>query len=128
MKLLDTDVLIAALRGDPDARRTILTAGAEGTTTTLNAAELLEGAALAHRPEVERLAVERFLRQLRLVPFGPRAARAYGPLSAELWKKGTYPGLMDVLVASVASTEGATIVTRNRKHFAAIPDLPIEEW
>lgn len=128
MRLFDTDLLVAGLRGDPPARRAILSGDESGWTTTLNAAELYEGAALSNRPEPERDAVEELLRQLRLVPFGPRAARRYGAVAAELWSRGAYPGLMDVLIAAIAVAEDATLVTRNRKHFAGIPGLRLEAW
>lgn len=128
MKVFDSDLLVAALRRDPDARRAVLAAGEDGTTTVLNAAELLEGAALAQRSDAERDAVESFLSQLKLLPFGPRAARVYGPVAADLWRRGAYPGLMDVLVGSIVMAEEAVLVTRNRKHFEKIPGLHIEPW
>lgn len=128
MNIFDTDVLVAALRGQSDAIDVIVAAGGDGLTTTLNAAELLEGAALAQRPEAEQIRVETFLARLRLLPFGPRAARTYGSLAAAVRTEGTHPGLMDTLVASIALAEGATIVTRNRKHFDRIPGLKVQSW
>lgn len=128
MIILDTDVLVGWLRGDRSARAAILAAAGDGLTTTLNAAELYEGVASSNRAQDEREPVEALLSSLRQVPFGPRAARAYGQVAAALRAKGKYPGLMDALVAAVAISEGATLVTRNRKHYELIGGVKLEAW
>ncbi len=35
---------------------------------------------------------------------------------------------MDLLIASHAVSQRATLVTNNRKHFSVVPDLKTEVW
>jgi len=56
------------------------------------------------------------------------ACRIYGRLRAELQKKGTPVGAMDLLIAAHAVLLDAVLVTSNKKEFQRIPNLKIEDW
>lgn len=104
------------------------TVGDDAFTTALNAGELYEGAAGATRPEEALAKVEQLLSTLRILPFGPRAARVFGALRREGKRRGATAPLMDTLIGSIAAAEGATIVTRNVKDFASLPGVELETW
>lgn len=127
MKILDTDLLIAVLRGDPAAGRRLRETIAEAATTALNAAELYEGVA-GSESAARRQAVDLLLAQLPLVPFGPRHARAYGPLSLRRRRSGLPGGVIDQLIASIAAAEGASVITRNVKDFEGHEGVRVESW
>lgn len=128
MKIADTDFLVGVLRGHRKASDLFRGWLEEIATTTLNAAELHEGAAASERREEATMAVERLLASLPLIPFGPRHARAYGPLARGRKKLGLPGGPMDLLIASIAVVEGATIVTRNVADFEGHQGLRVESW
>lgn len=128
MRLLDTDLLISALRGQPRAVDYVKKHRADVGTTTINAAELYEGAAASQRPEEGRERVEGLLATLSVVPFGPRHARAFGPLARTRKQKGLAGGAHDLLIASIAVGEAAILVTRNVRDFEGHDGLTVEPW
>ena len=69
---------------------------------------------------------EALLRQLLIVPFGDRAVREFKRLQKQKALKKMGPA--DLLVASVALANRATLVTRNLRHFRQIPNLDVENW
>jgi predicted nucleic acid-binding protein len=50
---------------------------------------------------------------------------AYAAALQETTKQGHTVATMDLLIGVTALVEGAPLVTRNRRHFAAIPGLQI---
>jgi tRNA(fMet)-specific endonuclease VapC len=69
---------------------------------------------------------EGLLRQLVIVPFGDGAVREYKRLQEQKGLKKI--GHADLLAASVALANRATLVTRNLRHFRRIPNLELENW
>lgn len=128
MKVFDTDAVVGCLRGDRAAATALLEARSDAYVTSVTAAEVWEGAFLSNRSDEEMARVDAFLRRIRQVPLGPRAARAYGPLSSALRKAGKHPGMADALIAATVLSEEAVLVTRNKRHFASIPGLTVETW
>ena len=91
-------------------------------------------AGLAAGPAATLDAAERARRQDRLqraeatfdpLPFGIEAARAYGRVYAAVVDVGRQPRrrFADLLIASVAVSEGLPLVTRNAADFAGLTDL-----
>lgn len=90
--------------------------------------ELLAGAERARRPAHERRQVETTLQHLAVVYPGPGYADVYARLYAQLEARGERIGTMDLLIATAAISEDAPLVTRDRRHFARIPDLELIEY
>src|SRR4051812_17178674 len=110
--LIDTDVLIDYLRGQPAA-----VAYLEGLTDTLlmsviTQAELYSGV----RDGAERSALDAFVTVFDRVDVGPEIARVAG-----LFRRDYGPshkvGLADALIAATSESRQATLVTLNQKHF-----------
>ena len=128
MKLLDTDVCIAILRGN---REVLLRRDAtpdEVVTTWITAAELHCGAAKSASPDKNRLLVKRFLATVRVLELDQTSAELFGQAKALLERHGTRLADADLLIAAVALAHGATIVTGNRRHYGRIPGVMIEDW
>ena len=71
----------------------------------------------------------RQLRQVvRWVDWSEDAAECFGELKAALRRQGTPIDDMDVAIASVAWKLEATVATLNRRHFANIDGLMVEDW
>ncbi|MGO8747041.1 MAG: type II toxin-antitoxin system VapC family toxin [Thermoguttaceae bacterium] len=69
---------------------------------------------------------EALLQQLLIVAFDDRAARELERLRGQKPLKKI--GHVDLLIASVALANRATVVTRNQRHFRQIPNLVLENW
>ena len=69
---------------------------------------------------------EALLRELVIVPFGDVAVREFTKLQKQKVLKKI--GHADLLAASIALANRATLVTRNLRHFRQIPNLDLDNW
>ena len=60
--------------------------------------------------------------------FDSLAAESYGKVRADLEKRGTPIGPLDMMIAGHAKSLGYTIVTNNIKEFKRVKDLKLENW
>jgi predicted nucleic acid-binding protein len=118
--LLDTTVLIDALRAHHN-RRSLLAQLVESghtlATSAINMAEVYAGM----RPG-EAVATEAFLSNLECYSITPAVARRAGSLRQKWAQKGKTLTLADMIVAAVSLEHGLTLMTDNRKDFP-IPEL-----
>lgn len=120
MILVDTDVLIAHLRGVPEARSWLLAARADAplAISVVTVAELTGGMRSAERREVWSL-----LSALRTEPVTELVARRAGELRRRFRRSHSAIGIADYLVAATAQELGAQLATLNIKHFPMFDDL-----
>ncbi len=120
MILVDTDVLIAHLRGVEAARTWLRRARTEGplAVSVVTVAELTGGMRSAERREVWAL-----LAALRTVPATEVVARRAGELMREYRASHSGIGLGDYLIAATALSLGAELATLNVRHFPMIEGL-----
>ena len=78
--------------------------------------------------EKNRLALALFLSPIQILPFDAEAAEAYGKIRADLEKRGTPIGPMDMLIAGHAKAEKLILVTNNTREFNRVNDLVVEDW
>lgn len=116
MILVDTDVLIAHLRGTEVARDWLVRArresGARLSASVVTATEILGGLRSGERPSVARL-----LATLHLHPVSELVARRAGELMREYRRSHAAIGLGDYLIAATAEVQGLELATLNVKHF-----------
>jgi tRNA(fMet)-specific endonuclease VapC len=131
--LLDTNAVIAILKGNPSTVRTRLKEankkGALIATSSIVMFELWYGVARSDRqPEnAERIRV--FLSGgIELLPFDEEDAEAAGELRRALELKGKPIGPYNVLIAAQAIRLGMTLVTANVSEFARVPKLLWQDW
>lgn len=122
MILVDTDVLIAHLRGVPEARSWLLAARADAplAISVVTVAELTGGMRSAERREVWSL-----LSALRTEPVTDLIARRAGELRRRFRQSHSAIGIADYLVAATAKELGARLATLNVKHFPMFDDLAV---
>lgn len=137
MYILDTDTIshlhaghprvIANLRNieDPDVAITIVTKIEllRGRFDFLLKAET--GAALLRAHEF-LIRTEDLLAQLHVLPLDTTAAAHFDRLRLQTDLRKI--GRADVLIASIALAQRATLVTRNARHFRQIPGLKLTNW
>ena len=125
---MDTDFLIAVLRGDQSAIPVIEELDREKIrfTTVINAFELYAGAYYTGKKAVEE--AKNLLSKFHIINFDDTCAEKAGEIFATLKKKGMSLDVRDVMIAAVASTYDLTLITRNVKHFNRIEGLKVKSW
>lgn len=126
--LLDTNTVSQLVRGHPGVTaRVVAVSMADMCLSAVTEGELAFG--LAKRPEARRLqtAVRELLRRIEVLPWDSAAAGRYGPLRAELERRGRPLGPLDLLIAAHALAVDAVLVTNDRA-FAQAPGLVLEDW
>ena len=68
------------------------------------------------------------LANIEILDFDMHAAEHYGKIRADLEKKGTPIGLLDMMIAGHAQSLGYTVITNNVKEFSRVRNLKIENW
>jgi predicted nucleic acid-binding protein len=122
--LLDTTVLIDALRGRPAASRIrgLREEGQLPWICTINVEEVLRGARNREEPLVLP-----FLEGMRLAPLGREEGMRAGRWRREHAQRGITLSQADCLIAAAALGVGARLATGNPKHFP-MDDVKVEHW
>lgn len=127
--LLDTDICIYVINERPARvldqfrKRQVEDVGLSSITV----AELSFGVAKG-RSARNREALAAFLLPLEVAPFDRQAALAYGDVRAELERRGSPIGPLDLLIAAHALSVGAVLVTNNLREFKRVGGLRCENW
>lgn len=128
--LLDTNICIYLIKKRPVVvfeKFKKLPIGSIGIST-ITLAELQYGVMKSSYPEKNQNALDSFLIPLEIIDFDYNATIEYGKVRAELEKKGTPIGALDILIASHAKSRDLTLVTNNEKEFNRVTALKIENW
>ena len=88
----------------------------------------MHGVEKSQAVEKNRVAITLFLSSISILAFDSSAAEEYGKVRANLEKKGTPIGPMDMRIASHARSEGLVLVTNNPREFFRVEDLEVEDW
>lgn len=128
--LLDTSFLIEHFRHHGPAEKFIRDhLGETLYTSAVCEAELSEG---IYREKPEKISEklkekeEMFKTFAGVVPFDREQADIAGRIRADLSKKGSLIGDLDILIAAATMACEATLVTQNPRHFAQISGLLIK--
>jgi len=128
--LLDTNIVSAAMRGEPRALLNRL-AGMAAERLHLSAlvlAELATGAEMGSRRAATLAAVRDLTTGMPLLPFDADDAMTYARIRAALERKGQMIGQLDCLIAAQAVARGLVLVTDNLREFRRVPGLQCENW
>ena len=129
--LLDTNIFIPALNGRPSVRARLNEAEATGevVTSVLVLGELLYGAKCSKRSTENIAAVEQQLASITILPVTADVTRLFSDLKASLRRRGIVKSDVDLLIATTALDQGATLVTDDQALLAGdIPGLAVENW
>ena len=130
MFYLDTNTCIYFLNGTHPAVRQHLLAcrPAEIIIPAIVKAELLYGALRSQRRDENLETVHQFLQPFSVVEFGDAESIHYAEIRRELERHGRPIGPNDLIIASVARANGATLVTHNMTGFQRVPQLSVVDW
>lgn len=128
--MLDTNICIYVIKRRPAAviERFLMHDPGDICISSITYAELMHGVAKSQAQEKNQIALSLFLSPIAILDFDNAAAEEYGRVRADLEKKGTPIGPMDMLIAAHAKAAGLTLVTNNTREFARVDGLLIEDW
>lgn len=127
--LLDTSVLVDLMRHKGPAEKFVASNIDEETTTSaICEAELNEGIYRESENNIPKRLEEKkklFEPFSQVIAFDSEQAEIAGKLRATLSIRQSPVGDIDILIASAALSQNATLVTENIKHFEKIPGLQV---
>lgn len=91
-------------------------------------AELQYGVSNSNFKEQNQINVNYLLDKLEVLSFSSKCAFYYGELRADLKRNGVIIGNNDLLIASHALAEDATLVTNNISEFRRVKRLKVIDW
>lgn len=128
--MLDTNICIYAIKHMP--REVIERLNEHNPNeiciSSVTYAELIHGVEKSKAVEKNRTTLTLLLADIEILPFDTGAAEGYGEIRAELERKGTPIGPLDMMIAGHAKSLGYTVVTNNIKEFERIDGLRLENW
>ena len=93
--------------------------------TIINYTELLYGIYNSNKITQNKEKILPFLDNFKLLQFDKNASVIFAKLKAKLKKQGQIIADMDLMIASIAISNKATLFTNNLKHFKRIEKLEI---
>lgn len=124
--VLDTSVVIAALRGVPEVEAK-LDQVERLWLPVIALGELELGVELASNAAAQRAAVDAFLSAVAVLTLTNQTARHYARLRGALSRSGTPIPENDLWIAALAVERGWPLATRDA-HFASVPGLSVQDW
>ena len=128
--MLDTNICIYIIKHRPEAvtLRFMEHEPGEICISSITYAELMHGAEKSSIPERNRLAVSLFLSPITVLDYDAAAAEEYGRVRADLERKGTPIGPLDMLIAGHAKSRSLILITNNTLEFIRVEGLSVENW
>lgn len=127
--LLDTNIVIAAVKGVPSVRaRLQQVLAVDVVLSPIVLGELQFGAEKSRFPERNRAKLEKVIEGFPVVALDFTSSRIYGRIRNELERVGQPIGANDLWIAAQAMALGATVVTDNTREFERVAGLRVENW
>jgi len=128
--MLDTNICIYAIKHKPEKvfQKLQEVEPEDVYVSSVTYAEMVHGVEKSAAVEKNRLALSMLLANIEILDFDVDAANCYGKIRADLEKKGTPIGPLDMMIAGHAQSRGYTVVTNNVKEFSRVSNLKIENW
>ncbi|MEK6953657.1 MAG: type II toxin-antitoxin system VapC family toxin [Candidatus Micrarchaeota archaeon] len=129
MKVLDTDLLVAVLRGKEDAKKALeAVSGDELFASSISIFELYFGAFISQRKQENLRAVENLASSLTVLDLDFVSSKLAAGILAELRTTGSLIGLKDCLIAGTCLKHNAELLSRNISEFSRVRNLKVRKW
>ena len=131
--LIDTDIIIFALRGD----KTVLAKFEENkhipisisiSISMITYAELVFGAKRSQNEHKNMIKVNHIREIYPIEELNADVMEVFADIKAKLYAKAIRIEDMDLFIAATAIYNNLTLVTNNTKHFEHVPLLKLENW
>jgi predicted nucleic acid-binding protein len=129
MYLLDTDIVIYSLKGNPAVKKNLernLHAALKISIVTLM--ELYYGAYKSQKVTSNLSKIKSIEDSVEIIPIGRESAEVFAMLKASLEKAGAPLDDFDLILAACALANDLVLVTNNVKHFERIEGLRLTNW
>ena len=128
--MLDTDISSYIMKRSSEALLRKLQSVPIGDVciSVITKAELMYGVEVSPRQSQDQLALDGYLRHVRVLDFPGDAAIHYARVRGILRSAGSMIGANDLFIAAHARSHQLTLVTNNTAHFERVPELMIENW
>lgn len=129
--MLDTNICAYIINKHPDSYYKNLELLEINNTITISSivlAELQYGVSKSKKKEENQAKLNVFLSRLEVMDFTEKCTFYYGELRTGLEQKGIIIGANDLLIASHALCEQATLITNNTSEFKRVSDLKILDF
>jgi predicted nucleic acid-binding protein len=132
MYLLDTNILSELVKKNPNPNLMIRLESipsASFYTASICVMELRYGVLRRGNPSDLWSRIEKsILSKIRILNFSYKDALKAAEVLSELYSIGQPIGIEDVMIGSMALSNGLVLVSANIKHFSRIPNLKSENW
>ena len=127
--MLDTNTLIYFFKGRGEVEENLFAYSPKDIfIPSIVIYELQVGIAKSNNPQKREKQLATLLEQVNVIEFGEREAKASALIRADLEKKGTPIGPIDILIAGSAKAHNLTLVTHNTKEFMRVEGLALKDW
>ena len=128
--MLDTNICIYTIKHKPPEviKAFLCHEPDDMCISSITYGEFMHGVEKSQAVERNRAAITLFLSAISILPFDSDAAEKYGAVRADLERKGTPIGPMDMLIAGHARSRGLILVTNNTREFFRVNELEVEDW
>ena len=129
MYLLNTDIIIYILKGNPSVQKNLRKHVHDPLKiSVITLMELYYGAYKSQKITANLAKIKTLEEELEVLPAGQESVEIFGINKAALEKDGAPLDDFDLIIASTALTHNLTLVTNNVKHFERIKGLKLENW
>jgi tRNA(fMet)-specific endonuclease VapC len=131
MTILDTDIIVALLKGTPHAIQKITSIEEKGetiSTTIVTVYELLKGAYLSRRCDENLADVSDVISSMQILDLTFNACQEAAKIYKELKNKGTMVGEFDILIAAITRANQEELVTGDEHFELLIPQSKLQKW
>lgn len=129
MYVLDTNTLIYYFKGMGEVAKNFLnTSPNDLGIPTIVLFEIYVGIAKSGVPQKRIEQLHTIATEAKILPFTQAAAERAAQVRVQLEHQGQPIGPLDILIAGIALSQSAVLVTHNLKEFSRVPNLKIIDW
>jgi tRNA(fMet)-specific endonuclease VapC len=132
MYCFDTNVVIEIFRGNSEIRKKVEKINDEGSEifiTPITLCELYKGVYSFHNVEKGLNDLSNFISSFNVLDFNSDSCKEFGKMYSELKKSNGMIPEPDLMILSIAKTNGLIFVTMDKKHFSDRTfNTEIQKW
>ena len=128
--MLDTNICIYIIKKKPQnvIERFRQVQVSEIGISSITLSELEYGVMISAKPKQNKVALAQFIAPIEVPAYDDVAGQFYANIRANLERRGTPIGALEMLIAAHALSIDSVLITNNELEFKRISNLKIENW